>query len=163
MIQSCSFSLRFYYVPTTPMTISLRPYYVLNTLSLRPHHALIWPRLCHDCFEQVQCCSTIITTMKTLPRSNLDLTTIYPFALRSYYAVPVCTTTDVFYTSVVRAWPSVMGVLDISCKAWRDVTISSYFHTIKITLLLFLQCENNSLWKIIFYSMDKPGISLLKM
>ncbi len=50
--------------------------------------------------------------MKTLPRSNLDLTTIYPFALRSYYAVPVCTTTDVFYTSVVRAWPSVMGVLE---------------------------------------------------
>ena len=117
MIQSCSFSLRFYYVPTTPMTISLRPYYVLNTLSLRPHHALIWPRLCHDCFEQVQCCSTIITTMKTLPRSNLDLTTIYPFALRSYYAVPVCTTTDGFYTNVVRAWPSVMGVYRSTIKA----------------------------------------------
>ena len=49
--------------------------------------------------------------------------------------------------------------LDTVCKTWCDVTIACYFHTVKITLLIFSQCENNSLWKISLLFNDKTRYS----
>lgn len=48
------------------------------------------------------------------------------------------------------------------CNTWRDVTIACYLHTVKITLLGFSQCENNSLWKYPFDLMDKISWKYIK-
>ena len=44
-----------------------------------------------------------------------------------------------------------------------DVTAACYFHTVKITHLIFSLCENYNLWRYQFYQMDKTFISLLRM
>ena len=38
--------------------------------------------------------------------------------------------------------------LEPASNTLRDVTRACYFHTVKITLLIFSHCENKSLWKI---------------
>lgn len=40
-------------------------------------------------------------------------------------------------------------------QTWSYVKIACYFHTMKLTFLIFTRCENNSLWNPFFNSMDK--------
>ena len=44
--------------------------------------------------------------------------------------------------------------LRYDCNTWPEVTIADHFHIEKITLLIFSQCENNSLWRYLFCSID---------
>ena len=53
-------------------------------------------------------------------------------------------------------------ISDTTCYTWCDVTIACYFHIMKITILIFSHCENNSLWRYSFQCTDKLGISQLK-
>ena len=46
-------------------------------------------------------------------------------------------------------------IVDTTCNAWLNVTIACCSHTVKITFLIFSHCENYSLWRHNFYSMNK--------
>ena len=50
-------------------------------------------------------------------------------------------------------FPMVFQILDPACNAWRDVTISCYFHAKKITLFTVM-VENNTCERYHFYSMN---------
>ena len=38
-------------------------------------------------------------------------------------------------------------ILDAACYVWRKVTIDYYFPIVKVTLFIFSQCRNNSMWR----------------
>ena len=44
-------------------------------------------------------------------------------------------------------WTCFYQILDTECNIWRDITISCYFHGVKITHLTFSLCDNYKLWR----------------
>ena len=73
-----------------------------------------------------------------------------------YYLKKSCLTSDFnvkiikwsFYYIFVSCLNMFLSNVHSACNICRDVTITRYFHAVKITLYIFSQCENNSLWNI---------------
>ena len=78
---------------------------IVSTSLLSPYCILVRSRPHNNFFEHVQNSSTSAKTIKIASHP-------YPFLLRSFYVVQVCTAANRFYIEVVGTWFGVTGILE---------------------------------------------------